>query len=567
MKRRYILIIVFLTILLHSCSDVLDIPTKNFISDEQLWRSTANADLFLNDIYEQLPGIQNTEQHLDQYSDNSDIGVLRHDGYRHIGLGQITPESFPDGSGFWNWTNRYSHIRRCNLFITKVTESDLPDDYKKKRLAEARFLRAYFYHYLWMAYGGTPLITKVLNNQKVGEEIEYPRVTADEMFTFITNELEEIYKDLDIKVSGANKGRATQGAALTLKAWCELFQASPLRNPNNDKERWRKAANTYQKVIDLGAYQLVDDFNTLFLEENNEVIFVKQYGPGKGMSIEGKMGPVRIGNLTAGWGNFQPTQDLVDDFSMENGKTIDESGSNYDANNPYIGREKRFYQTIIYNNSIWHGEIIRTCVGGENEINLGYNSDNTHTGYYARKRLNESKALGAYHDNKSYQDYIIFRYADVLLAYAEAENEANGVSEKVLAAVNSVRTRNGNLPTIEDTYGSVSQEKLRNIIHRERRVELCFEDKRWWDILRLEIAEKMPDGSPGVMNRPLRGMLITENADGTFKYEIKEVRKRIFLHKMYLMPIPQKALDRNSAMSSQNGGTDEWKNGQNKGYY
>ncbi|HCO68645.1 MAG TPA: hypothetical protein DIT04_12930 [Dysgonomonas sp.] len=303
------------------------------------------------------------------------------------------------------------------------------------------------------------------------------------------------------------------------------------------------------------------------MENNNEEsIFARQYGPNKGSSIEGRMGPVKVGNVTAAWGNFQPTQDLVDEFSMENGKAIYEDGSGYDPNNPYVGREKRFYQTIIYDNSTWHGELITTRVGGNNAINKGYSSDNTHTGYYARKRLNEDKEPTAYHDGKSYQNYIIYRYAEILLSYAEAENEVNGPTQDVLNAVDAVRTRSGNLPGVKDTYGTVSKEQMRDIIHRERRVELAFEDKRWWDILRWKIAEKMPDGSAGVMNRPLRGMEITENGDGSLKYTIIELRNRLFLPKMYLMPIPQSVIDRNSEIAKQSGGPDNWTNGQNPGY-
>lgn len=568
MKYKHIFGILFSVILFCSCSDFLEVPPKDFISDEDLWKSTKTADLYLNDMYNQLPNIQaSTEQHLDQYSDNSDIGVLRHDGYNYIGQAQINPDRVPTGYGLWNWKERYEHIRKCNVFIQSVGESSLADDYKTKRLAEARFLRAYLYHFLWMAYGGTPIITVPLNNQDAGSQIEFPRATSDEMFKFITDELNEIYNDLPVEVSGSDYGRATKGAALALKGWCELFHASPQRNPSNEIKRWEDAAKTNKMIIDLNVYGLVDNFTTLFMENNNEEsIFARQYGPNKGSSIEGRMGPVKVGNVTAAWGNFQPTQDLVDEFSMENGKAIYEDGSGYDPNNPYVGREKRFYQTIIYDNSTWHGELITTRVGGNNAINKGYSNDNTHTGYYARKRLNEDKEPTAYHDGKSYQNYIIYRYAEILLSYAEAENEVNGPTQDVLNAVDAVRTRSGNLPGVIDTYGTVTKEQMRDIIHRERRVELAFEDKRWWDILRWKIAEKMPDGSAGVMNRPLRGMEITENADGSLNYTVIELRNRLFLPKMYLMPIPQSVIDRNSEIAKQSGGSDNWTNGQNPGY-
>lgn len=573
MKYNYIFISLCI-ILCGSCSDFLDTSPKEFMSDDDLWATTKSADLFLNDIYNVLHDIDKKEEHLEQYSDNSDVGVIRHHGYKYIGQAQITPTDYPNGvaaddksNGHWEWKTQYENIRKCNVFILKVNESDLPDDYKTQRVAEARFLRAYFYHKMWMAYGGVSIITVPLSNQETGSQIEYPRSTAEETFKFITSELEAIYSDLPTDPSATEPGRATRGAALALKGWTELFFASPLLNPDNDMQRWTAAAKTNKMVMDLNVYELMPDFETLFLENNNkESIFARQYGPNKGHSMELRFGPVKVGNVTAGWGNFMPTQDLVDEFSMENGKTIYEEGSGYDPKHPYVGREPRFYQTVVFDGDYFHGELMTMRIGGNNEINPGYSSDNTHTGYYGRKRLNEEKSPSAYGDGKSYQNYVIYRYGEVLLSYAEAENEVNGPTKEALDAVNQVRTRNGNLPSIEETYGTVTKDQLRTIIHRERRIELCFEDKRWWDILRWKIAEKMPDGSPGVMNKPLRGMKITENADGTLNYEVINVRNRTFLPKMYRMPIPQEVIDRNSEIAKQNGGPDNWTRGQNPGY-
>ncbi|MCC8143633.1 MAG: RagB/SusD family nutrient uptake outer membrane protein [Tannerellaceae bacterium] len=567
MKHTFLFGILYSILLFTGCSDFLEVPPKDFMSDEEIWKSTNNADLFLNDIYDNLKTADqdDLEQHMDQLSDNSDIGVLRHEGYRYIGQAQIAPESYP--SRFWDWENLYTRIRKPNIFIQRVSESELPDDYKTLRIAEARFIWAYFYHILWMSFGGVPIITVPQNNLIPDMQLEYPRSTAAETFQFIVDELDAIYNDLPLEVSGDDYGRATKGAVLALKGWCELFHASELRNPANDTERWKAAAKTNKALIDLNVYDLVEDFPTLFLQNNNEeTIFARQYGPNKGHSTEGRVGPARVGDMRGGWGNFQPTQDLVDEFSMANGKTIFEEGSGYDPANPYAGREKRFYQTIIYDNSTFHAEIIQTRIGGNNEINKGYSSDNTHTGYYARKRLNEDKDPSAYFDQKSYQNYILFRFAEALLSYAEAENEVNGPTQEVLNAVNRVRTRSGNLPSVEESYGTVTKDKMREIIRRERRVELSFEDKRWWDILRWKIAETMPDGNPGVMNRPLRGMEISENPDGTLNYNIVEIRNRLFLPKMYYMPVPQAALDRNSEIRKQDGGPDGWKNGQNPGY-
>jgi len=555
--------------LTYSCSDFLEVENKNSVTDDVLWSTEGNADLFLNNVYfEIVPDANNHTQHLDQYTDNSDVGTSWMGGYSNIGNAQITPENYPKGiKDIWDWEKAYKHIRRCNVFIKNVTASELSDSYKQQRVSEARFLRAYVYHILWMTYGGVPLLTIPLDNNDATIPLENPRATAQETFDFIVAELGEIAPLLKDIETGDNAGRATKAAALTLKGWCELYHASPLRNPTNDIERWKKASATSKSVMDMNVYSLAADFEELFFTNNNkESIFARQYGPGKGNSKELHFGPPAIGSSRPGWGNFQPTQQLVDDFCMANGLPISDPASGYDPNNPYMGREKRFYETIIYNGAKWRNESeITTQVGGNNAIDLGYSSDNTHTGYYARKRLNEKKDLSLFGGDTSYENYIVFRYGEVLLNFAEAENEVNGPTQEVLNAVNLVRTRNGNMPKVEDTFASLDKDKMREIIRRERRVELCFEDKRWWDILRWEIADKLPDGSPGVMNVPLKGMFIEEKG-GILTYTIVDVRNRTFLPKMYLMPLPQAAIDRNSVIAAQSGGSDNWKNGQNPGY-
>ena len=158
--------------LLSACEDWLEIEPKDRFGDTTVWGSEENADMFLNDIYNQLPHLNNETQNLDQYSDNSYVGAEWMNARTTIYTGALSPTSWIPGPwDMWKWgrqnnddaKGQYERIRSCNLFITKVTESDFSAEYKKERLAEARFLRAWFYHYLWMAYGGVPIITEVLD--------------------------------------------------------------------------------------------------------------------------------------------------------------------------------------------------------------------------------------------------------------------------------------------------------------------------------------------------------------------------------------------------------------------
>lgn len=548
--------------LLSACEDWLEIEPKDRFGDTTVWGSEENADMFLNDIYNQLPHLNNETQNLDQYSDNSYVGAEWMNARTTIYTGALSPTSWIPGPwDMWKWgrqnnddaKGQYERIRSCNLFITKVTESDFSADYKKERLAEARFLRAWFYHYLWMAYGGVPIITEVLDNN-VSTDIFYPRETAQKTFEFIDKELDEIKDDLLPRRSGSDLGRASKGAILTLKGWVELFHASELRNPGKDKKRWEAAAATLKDVIDLQVYHLQPTILDLWTEatnNNDEVIFDFQMSKQNGGRREGLFGPVFVKGVQSSWGNMQPTQELVDDYCMANGLPITDPASGYNKNNPYKNREKRFYQSILYDGSMWQGEeiITRVGVGSPNEIDTSSDSDVTNTGYYTRKTIDES-VNGA--DNlqmsNGMANYIFFRYADVLLMYAEASLEA-GDKPTAIEYLDMVRTRGDNMPSIGDTYPQgITENQLREIIRRDRRIELAFEDKRWWDILRWKIC----DGENGVMNKPIGGMKIEDtNGDGVWEYNYHEVGKRTFLPRMYYQPIPQYVIDKNPVIREQ----------------
>jgi starch-binding outer membrane protein, SusD/RagB family len=551
--KKYI-VISALALAITSCEPSLDVEPRDRVTDASVWVDPVNSDLFLNDIYQQMPRLNNDAKHLDQYADNSHVGAEWFPAKVTLYPGAVNESNMLNGpSDLWGWDQRYVMIRRANIFILNVTQSpSLSSEYKKERLAEARFLRALSYQWLWLAYGGVPLITDVLDVNTQGESIFRARNSEQETFEFIVRELSEIADDLPAKRSGKDYGRPTKGSALTLKGWVELYAASPLRNPEQNADKWKAAAATNKQVIDLGVYDLFPEFGEIWLPENNnniEVIFDYQVSASKdgGGNREGYFGPAFVNGVQQAWGNYTPTQELVDDFCMESGKVITDPTSGYDPQHPYDNREKRFYETIVYDSSEWQGDVIltRAGVGSPNEIDLGGKNDVTNTGYYARKTLDE-RTLGQ--DNLSNsngaQNYIWFRYAEVLLSYAEAQNEAVGPDQSVYDAVDKVRLRS-DLP---DLPQGLSKEQMRTAIHRERRVEFAFEDKRWWDVLRWKIA----DGPEGVLNNATHGMYI-EKVDGALKYTVVKVTDRVFTEKMYLAPIPIQARNRNTKLDQNTG--------------
>jgi len=523
-----------------SCEKSLEVIPKAQISDVSIWNSKSNADLFLNNIYKDLPDVTvwrqgtSAEDPEENFSDNSMNGVDWRNSRTIYAKSIYTPSDYIN---HWFW---YSSIRNCNLFIEKVTASSLDDTWKKGRLTEVRFLRALFYQMLWIHYGGVPIITNVLDRYTQGDAIFYARNTSDEVFKFITDELAAIIPDLPIK---PETGRASLGAALALKGWCELFQASPLKNPANDKSRWALAAATNQNVMDLGVYSLFPDLPTLFFSENKnsvETIFAKGHVAGTalgGLAIHELQVPY-VRGLYSGNGEETPTQELVDEYAMANGLPITDPASGYDPQNPYLNREKRFYQTVIYNGSVWREDTIWTWVGSgsKNTLDLANNSETSNTGYFLRKGLDVRLAVNWYQTNGA--DYIIFRYAEILLNYAEAKNEASGPDPSIYDAINKVRARSG----LTGLPSGLSQDQMRVAIRRERRVELAFEEKRWLDLLRWKIAEEKLNGS-------LHAMEITK-VNGHFVYTVIPAPggERLFYPKNYVLPIPQSAMDQNTKL-------------------
>ncbi len=521
-----------LALALFSCDRSIEVIPTDQVSDQTLWQNTENADLFLNDVYGSIPAPFNSPDPWENFSDNSINGIANRFSSAVYANSGYTPSNGPS-----QWDN-YNGIRKCNVFIKSVTGSELPETWKKLRLGEARYLRAYYHMLLWTSHGSVPIIDEVLSLSEQGKGIYRPNNTFEETFKFITDECAAIAGDLPLT---SQAGRVTKGAALALKGWCELFAASPLHNPTGDKEKWRIAAQTNKSIIELNLYKLFPDYGTLFLEGNNnnsEVIFDKVYlgGTTLGNRKTSLQAPSYVNGVARAFAGVNPTQELVDEYAMANGLTISDPKSGYDPQNPYLNREQRFYKDIVYDGSTWLGSEIVTRLGqgSKNEIDLNEKSEATNTGYYFRKGMDP---LYAFIDNDlNSAHFIIFRYAEILLSYAEAQNEAVGPDESVYDAVNQVRAR-VKLPALTAGF---TQAQMRVAILRERRVELCLEEKRWYDLIRLKIAENK-------LNGQLHGMAIsTEKGKRVYKVVTTPGGERIFYaNKNYVFPIPQAAMDTN----------------------
>ncbi|PMD99285.1 RagB/SusD family nutrient uptake outer membrane protein [Siphonobacter sp. BAB-5405] len=575
----------------------LENVNKANLTDLTQWESETNADVFLNDVYSQIPNKLNQTESLDYYTDDYNISHYYTAANWRIGI-TIVPSTSTDnpwggthGPTYgYTWENFFVKIRKVNTFIQKITENkaNYSEAYYNKRMDEARFLRAFFYSEFFVHIGGLPILTEPLDRTKMStEQLQKPRETFADTYNFIVSELDQVVKNgnLDVKYSLSQRdaGRATLGAALALKGWIELFAASPLFNTatpylsdpgkfvhfgNYDPSRWAKAAATNKAFIDAYGngknYNLFPDLKNLWRtanEYNSEVIWDRQVVANvanMGGSYESRGGPTYVLGEYRSWGNYNPTQELVDQFAMANGKPITDPTSGYNPQNPYVNREKRFYDFIVYDGAPYkldwmpRADTIYTRIDltlpnpdRTNQIDLAGKTDVGDSGYYQKKRLNPDAAPG---NDASGQNYIFYRYAEVLLNYAEAQNEATGPDGGVYDAINKIRARSELAPLPQ----GLTKDQMREAIYRERRVELCFEDKRFLDNKRLAKAEE-------VMGKPRHNMVIRNsvpaNNSGVWVYTIEPEKKYTvkFDKKQYMNPIPQNVLDQNPGIKQNPG--------------
>lgn len=545
--------------------------------------STAiNMKLLFNAVYSSLPNLHTrlSNSYLDAATDD---GVATRDrggngsleNYRN---GSLSPDNIAELDGT-AWTNFYKGIRRANLFLEKIegypSSTLLPKDEIVRMKSEARLLRAYFYFELMKRWGGVPLLgDKVFNYD---EDWNISRSSIDKCAQYILDEISEenssscyagLYDVAEIPASMV--GRMNKGVAKALISRLKLYLASPLYNPSNDLAKWQAAADAAEAVINLNVYDLhytatkaegatteptpgllaLFGDNAAFTTLNKETIMMKEASGNT--TLESDNSPCGYQKNKCK-GLTSPSQNLVDAFLMLDGKSINDPTSKYTYNkqNPYVNRDPRLKYTVFYNGATWLNRSVETFNGGLDRSNKP-SLFTTQTGYYLRKflGLNETKADNSGF-NGAYHHYQIIRYAEILLNYAEALNEvdADVNKDKIEKSLVQLRKRAGIEEGDDQRYGlptTYTQREMREIIRNERRIELAFEEHRFWDIRRWKIAES-------VMTQTVRGVKVIKQADGTFQYNYVDVRGSTFEEKMYWYPIPRGEMQGNTKLTQNPG--------------
>ncbi|MGI8636126.1 MAG: RagB/SusD family nutrient uptake outer membrane protein [Segetibacter sp.] len=536
------IIIAFIGLISSCKKNILEKLPLNSYSEDLVWQDGNLIETFVNNTYRLVP-------HGFNYSMTNSLSTLTDENNGRanssaniINAGNITPDALA-ALDYWNDPQRgfYKVITKANLFLSKIDNSPIDSALKKRMIGEMTFLRAYSYFRLISFYGGVPLITKPFS---LTDDFSVPRNSYKECLDFVLQQLDKAAPLLPLKHTSVNMGRITKGAVLAIKSRALLYAASPLNNPTNDISKWQLAADAAKAVIDLNQYALYPDYKSLFLAStiyNSEIIWTRPFN--RQLDIENAY--VELSQYPNGYGGFaqvHPLQNIVDDYETLNGK-LPKNDPSYDPQNPYVNRDPRFYASILYDGAPFKGREVETFLPKGQDSNEGSSQpwNATQTGYYQRKFLDET-ITNPGGTNIGSTPWTFIRYAEILLNYAEAKFYL-GDEATCRDYINKIRSRPSvNMPPVTES-GAALLARLQN----ERRIELAFEDHRWFDVRRWKIA-------PIVLNVPGKRMAITKNpATGKKTYTVVEFQPRAFFDKNYLVPIPQYEIAKNPKLTQNPG--------------
>jgi hypothetical protein len=489
MKFLKKLLIVSVAIIAVTGCKKLDIAPTDRFSDLTFWKVDANV---YNALYNNYSLIYNSGLYFDAeaisdnaYSSSGDLNL--------IASGNATSLTAKFAG---DWSSYYSAIKSCNIFLKNVDQNTtLPAATITRLKAETRFIRAFEHFNLTKWYGDVPIV----DHDATPEEAQtIARSPKSAVVKFVVDELEAIISDLPSKdaIPATENGRITKGAALALEARVLLYQG----------DRMADVVAICEKLMNNqganGTYALAPSYSALFSDptvnkSSNEVILSIQYVPTvRTWNNFWDFAPRTVGGRVS---SMSPTQELVNDYIMLNGKGINEAGSGYVETNPYVNRDPRLTATVVYDRYTWVNANNTTKTiyikpgtdpvqPGLDEYSAGSQAASP-TAYYWRKYFDPSALANFVSGNNLH----LFRYAEVLLNYAEAKQSLGQMDATVWnKTIGALRARAGFTDAGALNYPGAND--MTNIIRRERRVELAMEGLRTDDIRRWKIAETVMNG-------------------------------------------------------------------------
>lgn len=570
---KYLTIGLMATTMLASCADILDKKPLTEISDNDLWSDPALLKAFVNSRYNQV-GVNGAESMQSSIVDETELTWLR--GCETHNFARLSPTDLGRMNGAWwgwdnrSWSTKWTNISNCNIFFERVDNVGFTDETEKTKLVgQVRFIRAFEYWDLIARWGAIPIITKSFSINDREEIVGQKRNTYKECIDFLVSELDQAAKELPANWSGDDYGRATSVAALALKSRILLYAASPLMNEDvkipevgyttPEPDRWQKAAKAATEALDAAqnaGYELYNlngdpskNYQLIFMDNtaaNKETLFARMgTSSADGESIS-SCDQYNNPNGYGGWGGNCPLQELVDAYEV----VKDGVASKFDWNNPeekanpYANRDPRFYATILYDGAKWMTRNVETyfdvdnngtIIGGGKDTKYGNDSWNASpTGYNMKKFMDEGYALNSW--NFCARNWIHLRMAELYLNKAEALYNI-GDEEGAREALKPVRERAG-MPAVTATGAD-----LLEAIKHERRIELAFEEHRYFDVRRWKEA-------PKYFGSTVHAITIKKYPDAKKTYEVDKLRSdvggdRKWDDKMYWLPITKSEMDKN----------------------
>ena len=602
-KIKYLLLFVS-TFIFFSCSSFLDVSDElaDELDMEEVFNNPSYTRRFHRYIYTGIPDMT-LQVYSPKYVNISGLdnpwGALSDETKGTRGLTNSIPTAGYNSSNnpFSRWS-LYKLIRQCNLFLenAKVIPGDV-DEISETELNDmkdvAKFFRAYYHYLLFELYGPVPLMKEAADPNST--DLDFPRASLDEVIEYIDSELLEVSKTLpSVREENNERVMPTKGLALAVRAKLWVYAASPLFNggykealnvvnsdgkklfPERDEKKWEKALSALQDFIDLsesGIYELYKEYNNdgsinakeslykLHQIHNKEIIWAgtnNSWGSVGGDGQDRSCTPYSEG---VGQTALGVLQEMVDDFFMEDGLSIEESplykedgfgdyvneipaspimggvqaSITTQVSNMYLHREPRFYDAVIFQGRRWHisGNEIFFHDGGNNGKNKGMYS---WTGYLPYKGYCKELYNSGSFKRTQFRPNIIFRLGEFYLLYAEVLNEVNPSDPRIIEYVDRIRERAG-IPKLVDIKPEIigNQDLQRQAIRKEMRVELFMEGQRYFNVRRWMVAEEGQEAPQGGW---VTGMNIDSKDPKEGFHTRRNVEYRLFERRMYLYPLP-----------------------------
>jgi len=562
MKKIFFILI---AIIGTSCADFLETEPLHTPDETTFWKSEDDAQKALNYIYTFLPSSR--QWWTECYSDNAIMtNAWGEGGMGEIKQGGLSPatnhiQTWYTGAGGHPWSPwRYNQIRHILYFLKNLNNIESIDQGTKASMeGQARFILAMKYFMMTRLFGDLPLIKEEPIELEASRELT--RSPQNEVFSYILENLEKSIQSLpDVH---DKSGEIVRDAAYMLKTEVLMWMASLDKFHNRSvssktsDQLFTEAASTVKKVIDSGRYSLYPDLVKLFHSETNnlddETILAYQYVEDELTNWFNKLGVMGGVSLRGGgWASFSAPRNLVDDFECTDGKSIYDSPL-YDKASPWENRDKRLTEwfllpkhPVLRQNGEYTFFESHPSYASTNREVIGGEGGGGRSGYWCVKYVELDNYI-----EWGFQNFIIYRYAEALLMYAECLNESDPNNQDIVNSMNTVRERAG-LPGVDDLLGN--QEEMRAKILHERRVELVNESKRYYDLLRTKTAEVF-------MNPPGNVLYGINSSEEDYNSALGDWTKekviaepiRFDASKNYIWPVPQDVIDKNENISQNPG--------------